>query len=407
MGVFVKLKVPESVVKLPDLSGSSLHKEKWPAVSHSPRQLGDVRVVPMLDREKQSIVGQSPRMWDGRLAPVLGVFPPDQDRRLRKIDAERQRRAGLAKLFDDLDFRLEQCDDNRRYYPKKTTNSKGLPYGQRITAAIQCIQLQEWKIMEKESQMTRLQIENIKLRKRLKALKKEQQNDSDSSSPLSPKTEPTLDLAPSFYKCDICPSYKQVRICTLGEAFTHEQLHHPDLYPDITESLDTSSRQAELVQDLSCSHCPMVCGDKDLLFIHSLLHLDLTYFFCPDCPFLFGLPSKLKRHMFLVHGKLLASDEVEFMVDMARRVKATRLVMSYMAKSDPQKVTVVENFIEASMDAKLMLDEIVMSEELDEAYVCDDQVSDPSEETDMYSAEEMDNMEGKLQIIEDNDIAIN
>ena len=113
-----------------------------------------------------------------------------------------------------------------------------------------------------------------------------------------------------------------------------------------------------------CKECPAVCLNSLDLQIHKFLHQDLTYFFCPDCDHIFGVPSKLKRHFFLAHESILDS-ELQYVLDMENRVEITLRIQEYMTASDTSKVALVDNFLDASLDAKLVMDEITMTEEVE------------------------------------------
>ena len=114
-----------------------------------------------------------------------------------------------------------------------------------------------------------------------------------------------------------------------------------------------------------CRECPTVCLDSLLLQVHKFLHQDLTYFFCSECDNIFGLPSKLKRHYFLSHEKILTS-ELDHVLDLERRIEITMKIQEYITISDPGKVEAIGNFLDASLDAKLMLDELALSKDVGE-----------------------------------------
>ena len=83
----------------------------------------------------------------------------------------------------------------------------------------------------------------------------------------------------------------------------------------------------------------MVCLDLDILRLHKFLHLDLVYLKCAACRFVFGTPSALKRHMFLQHGTLLqTADMEESVLAMDERVALTSKVQTAMSTGDQDEV---------------------------------------------------------------------
>ena len=50
---------------------------------------------------------------------------------------------------------------------------------------------------------------------------------------------------------------------------------------------------------------------------------------------------------------------------MNSRIEITKKVQEYMTTSDNKKMEVVDNFLDASIDAKLIMDEIMMNEEVE------------------------------------------
>ena len=94
---------------------------------------------------------------------------------------------------------------------------------------------------------------------------------------------------------------------------------------------------------------------------------DLTKFWhisCPDCAYVFGAPSKLKRHYFLSHEKILDS-ELEHFLDMESRVDITLIIQNDIIDPNSRNVEVVDNFLDASLEAKLIVDEIAISAEVE------------------------------------------
>merc|ERR1719481_1128699 len=91
------------------------------------------------------------------------------------------------------------------------------------------------------------------------------------------------------------------------------------------------SSKSDNLNDLKCKSCSKVMPAAEMLRIHELLHEDLTYFFCDSCPFLFGLPSKLRTHLFMTHGKVLDRENVgDLVCDMSKRIENTTIVLMYL-----------------------------------------------------------------------------
>ena len=85
--------------------------------------------------------------------------------------------------------------------------------------------------------------------------------------------------------------------------------------------------------------CPTVCLDMDVLRLHKFLHLDLIYLRCAVCGFVFGTPSTLKRHMFMLHGILLQPAGLEDSVlAIEDRVALTSKVQAAMTTGDQDEV---------------------------------------------------------------------
>ena len=168
-----------------------------------------------------------------------------------------------------------------------------------------------------------------------------------------------------LYSCEKC----KMNFNTVQEAFSHDKIQHCHLVASLGnhhgEPTSKSNPQSDPCTVFKCKDCPTLCLNSLVLQVHKFLHQDFTYFFCPDCEYVFGLPSKLKRHSFLSHEKILDS-ELEHVLDMESRIEITLKIQEYLTNSDPSKVEVVDNFLEASLDAKLILDEIAMNEEVEE-----------------------------------------
>lgn len=357
--VFVKLKVPPSV---------------------------GISSVPDNDRDPEVT-----ELYKNTLVHEDSVY--EQKRKQKKVDSERQRRAGINKLVDILDYWVGECEGGQNPYL-----SSKISYCDKVNRATRCIKHQEQLLANQEAQLTMLHFENIKLKSRLTG---------DVDVPNVSRTLSGLQKSmwPGLYSCTKCG----VAIHSLVDAFVHEQRVHPS-------GLAHEAEAGSVDEMFMCKDCSKVYQNKDLLDIHSLLHLDLTYFQCSDCPLLFGLPSKLKRHMFLDHGKLVGS-EGDYVVDMANRVKISNTIQVYVARAEGRHYSDVENFIEASLDAKLILDEIKIEEEVDKISVIKDQIVSipkPSksmdvedcfveegesmmmEEIERFTSEEIDEMESNI-----------
>ena len=109
---------------------------------------------------------------------------------------------------------------------------------------------------------------------------------------------------------------------------------------DISFASQAATRgRPKLVTVVKCQDCPTVCLDMDVLRLHKFLHLDLIYLKCAVCGFVFGTPSTLKRHMFMLHGILLQPAGLEDSVlTMEDRVALTSKVQAAMATGDQDEV---------------------------------------------------------------------
>ena len=166
-----------------------------------------------------------------------------------------------------------------------------------------------------------------------------------------------------FYTCDKC----NISFRTVHDAFSHESnMNHKQHHAGTGEGnmLVTAKNGIDRLNAYKCKDCPAVCLDTLVLQVHQFLHQDLTYFFCSECDYVFGLPSKLKRHYFLTHDKILSSEH-ENILDTQRRAEITVKIQEYITLSDVRKVEMVDNFVDASLDAKLIHDEITMNEEVE------------------------------------------
>jgi uncharacterized C2H2 Zn-finger protein len=168
----------------------------------------------------------------------------------------------------------------------------------------------------------------------------------------------------TLYSCDKCT----IKFKTVQDAFIHEGTQHSHLAgrPDTQLEMEMPVKKgSDQCMVYKCKHCPTVCLDSLVLQVHKFLHQDLTYFFCPDCEDIFGFPSKLKRHYFLSHEKILDS-ELEHVLDMESRVDITLKIQNHIMYSESSRnAEVVDNFLDASLDAKLIMDEITMTEEVE------------------------------------------
>jgi hypothetical protein len=167
-----------------------------------------------------------------------------------------------------------------------------------------------------------------------------------------------------LYTCEKCT----MKFKTVQDAFIHEGNQHCHLKGNIDTQLkkDLPVRKgSDQCKVYKCKHCPTVFLESLVLQVHKFLHQDLTYFFCPDCEDIFGVPSKLKRHYFLSHERILDS-ELEHVLDMESRVDITLKIQKHIMYSDSRRnAEVVDNFLDASLDAKLIMDEIAMTEEVE------------------------------------------
>ena len=165
------------------------------------------------------------------------------------------------------------------------------------------------------------------------------------------------------YTCDKC----NISFRTVQDEFSHESnMNHKQHHAGTGEGnmLVTAKNGIDRLNAYKCKDCPAVCLDTLVLQVHQFLHQDLTYFFCSECDYVFGLPSKLKRHYFLTHDKILSSEH-ENILDTQRRAEITVKIQEYITLSDVRKVEMVDNFLDASLDAKLILDEITMNKEVE------------------------------------------
>ena len=109
---------------------------------------------------------------------------------------------------------------------------------------------------------------------------------------------------------------------------------------DALSTFQTATRgRPTLVTVVKCQDCPTVCLDLDILRLHKFLHLDLIYLKCANCDLVFGTPSALKRHMFMLHGILIKPSDLEDSVlAMEDRVALTSKVQAAMATGDQDEV---------------------------------------------------------------------
>ena len=69
---------------------------------------------------------------------------------------------------------------------------------------------------------------------------------------------------------------------------------------------------------------------------------------------------------FLSHEKILDCPDLSLLIlDMVTRVDITLSIQDHLTSSDPRNVEAVDNFLEASLDAKLIQDELLQEEEVD------------------------------------------
>ena len=157
---------------------------------------------------------------------------------------------------------------------------------------------------------------------------------------------PSIRLTPSpgqcrltrnfLYRCEECDQL--AGLTDIQKAFTHLVIRHPVAGAKVLprrgpfySSHRVRRPPAVGPGALTCRYCPTISSDTIALHIHSLLHKELILFLCPfhGCTQLFGVPSKLKRHYFLDHEIVLATEE-HCVVSLDTRVNLTRWATFYI-----------------------------------------------------------------------------
>jgi len=309
-------------------------------------------------------------------------------KKMRKVELERERRREMTELYDDLKENILAC---KNYDAMSMTN---MPYHERMNAAIECIQDLEAEIQEQENTYNLLIAKNTELQHRMFEL-------CDTAA---------LDEPKMLYRCNVC----HVQQSNIRASFLHHYFkeHKMEAESDtsssylkrkmqapskLSESKPTtnplsvnqqfsknrwvklqnvsSSGSVYVPEDTSgrhmCLYCSVSFMDKTVLHIHSLLHKNLMYFQCPwpKCQLVFGLPSKLKTHHFLSHEIVLAAEE-KCVLSPRSKVVLTRQIIELLSSklntsNQDEIVNVVDNFLEASLDATVVVDEMDIEAKID------------------------------------------
>ena len=139
------------------------------------------------------------------------------------------------------------------------------------------------------------------------------------------------------------------------------------------------SQRAGLVgRSGQCPHCPFSLGPASSpvgLQLHSFLHCDLTYFGCEECAAVFGLPSKLRHHRSMQHNsqETESGDEANAVLSYEARLELTsrsiqQVQQHFLGRTAASQLETdpVNNFLEASLDARLILDELALHGKVEE-----------------------------------------
>ena len=297
-------------------------------------------------------------------------------RRKLKVDSERGRRQELKEHYDNLYYWVNLGKTDNIDYKQS--------YHDRMISAIECIKEMEKEVIEKEEEYEKLWHVNNELSIKLMEL--------SPDTPFQPKKDQFL------YPCE-SPHCRKI-FKSVKPAFVHQQCNHADVDKEpivptyMKMKVDDSKHDKEksiakeiaAVKEkrilsyekktlssfvLKCRHCSTITNDKTVLHLHSLLHKQLTYFKCPHelCSRLFGVPSKLKTHHFLVHESVLSSED-ECVLSQEARVDLTNTIIAYLSftgklDKDKECLSDIDNFLEASLDATLIKDEMDMQQEID------------------------------------------
>merc|ERR1712106_729247 len=95
------------------------------------------------------------------------VNPKRLAKKKRKVELERERRKGLTQLFDELDHWIDMGEKSTANPDARLNRFQKLPYYERTTAAIKCIEDLESSISFKETVIQSLQTRNRKLQSQL------------------------------------------------------------------------------------------------------------------------------------------------------------------------------------------------------------------------------------------------
>jgi len=339
--------------------------------------------------------------------------PVDQNKlkrqRLRKVELERERRREMTDLYDNLHYWVQGCVDSEesrkdlqlknKYSIRKLVTT--MPYHERMNAAIECIQDLEEEIEEQEKTYRSLVAKNTELQHRMFEL-------CDTAAVDEPKI---------LYRCNMCPkkpsnirdaflhhNYEEHKMqCELDKQLVPSMFKHRNpapspksvmsvmkpftknrvvlkVSPSRSGSVNDDTRQsrvnpATIPASSSGRHFCLQCSisfiDKTALHLHSLLHKNLMYFQCPwpKCQLVFGLPSKLKTHHFLCHEIVLAAEE-KCVLSSKSKVALTRQIIELLSSKwkigdQEEALKHVDNFLEASLDATVILDEMNIDAKVD------------------------------------------
>ena len=347
----------------------------------------------------------------------------------KKVLMERERRKGLAQLFDHLDD-MTNSTVNDKGQLVVSESCRKTSYGERTRAAKDCIAKLENDIGVQEISFSKEMQRNLILRSKLKQLQvdggHEQvvvQEQDDPASPLyslynnlprtmalkqklkqlqtaqisAEESQELKDLCKatgsvsdppsSLYSYSLylysCSCSKHKNMTNLKEAFLHHDRWHspptaemsvadlvmetrgkgqvkgPRFNPIYDLGPAPSRGRPKQVTVVKCQECPAVCLDMDVLRVHKFLHQPLAYLRCPDCRLVFGTPSSLRRHLFLRHNALLPAEALaNTVLGIRERVDLTTKVQEALETGDPEQLELVDNFLSATLDARLVLGEI-------------------------------------------------
>jgi len=312
---------------------------------------------------------------------------------------ERLRRKEMTDLYSELqnlvDFDMVKLDKIGRVSVGK------MSYEDTMNAARTCIGRLEAELGEQNSEYRAEERRNQLLRLELKRVVT-----GNSEAVLEPCDEVWLEdqlllpPPPSLLACPTC-SYQATDI---RKAFVHFQEHgaqeRSDALPAdpitvVTRSrpgrrgsggrpaggeslLRPASQRPDLVGAGQCPQCPFSLGPGSspvCLQLHSFLHSDLTYFGCGECEAVFGLPSKLRHHRSTQHNsqESESGDEANAVLSYEARLELTarsiqQVQQHFLGRTAASQLETdpVNNFLEASLDARLILDELALYGKVEE-----------------------------------------